>query len=232
MNVSFKKEFTESFSEPTYHRKKIKGDDEDEDETEHFRKGQMIRLKNIVEPRIENIEHQPLLQSEEISGAFLWEHERERCISEVDLISCDTVQSVEFILDCILDFVLDISDQKISYEHQGEITRKHSQKLNGKELETSSPQYFCSENNEAVYQTIPMGIFVQTFTENSCEDNLNNMTPDITGIDASWRKKRVKHILGEPCDFREGVKNELRLQNKSDKQKVSGESFRLLYTEQ
>ena len=81
MNVSFNKEFTESFSEPTYHRKKIKGNDEDEDEDErdHFRKGQMIRLKNIVEPRIENIQHQPL-QSEETSVAFLWEKERERCI--------------------------------------------------------------------------------------------------------------------------------------------------------
>ena len=42
----------------------------------------------------------------------------------------------------------------------------------------------------------------------------------------------VKHNFGEPCDFREGVKNELRLENKSDKQKVSGKSFRLIYTEQ
>ena len=190
----------------------------------------MIRLKNIVEPRVENIQHQPL-QSEETSVAFLWEKQRERCISELDLINCDTVLSVEFIVDCILDFVLDISDQKNSYEHQGEITRKHSQKLNSKELEACSPQYFSSENNEAVYQTIPLGIFVQTFTENSCEDNLNNMSQVITSIDASVRKKGEKHKLAEPCDFPEGVKNELRLQNKSDTQKVSGESFRLIYTE-
>ena len=191
----------------------------------------MITLKNIVEPRIENIQHQPLLRPEDTSGAFLWEQERrERCISELDLINCDTVHSVEFILDCILDFVLDISDQNNSYEHQSEITRKHSQKLNSKELETCSPQYFSSENNEAVYQTIPLGIFVQTFTEKSCEDNLDNMTQVITCIDASGRKKYVKHNLGEPCDFREGVKNEPGLENKSDKQKVSGENFRLIYS--
>ena len=188
----------------------------------------MIRLKNIVEPRIENIQHQQPLKSEEASGPFLWEKQRERCISEVDLINRDTVHSVEFILDCILDFVLDISDQNNSYEHQSEITRKHSQKLKRKELETCSPQYFSSENNEAVYQTIPMGIFVQTFTENSSEENLNNMTQVITCIEAPARKKGVKHNLGEPCDF-EGVKNERRLQNKSDKQKVSGESLRLIY---
>ena len=185
-------------------------------------------MKNIVEPRIENIQHQQPLKSVETPGAFLWEKQRERCISELDLINRDTVCSVEFILDCILDFVLDISDQNNSFEHQGEITRKHSQKLNSKELETCSPQYFSSENNEAVYQTIPMGIFVQTFTENSCEDNLNNMTQVIGCIDSSARKKGVvKDNLSEPCDFREGVKNERRLQNKSDKQKVSGESVRL-----
>ena len=187
----------------------------------------MILLKNILEPRIENIQHQLPLKSEEASGTFLWEKQRERCISELDLINRETVQTAEFILDCILDFVLDISDQNNSFEHRGAITRKHSQKLSRKELETCSPQYFSSENNEAVYQTIPMGIFVQTFTEASSEDNLNNMTQVITCIDAPGRKKGVKHNLGEPCDFREGVKNEPGLQNK---QKVSGENFRLIYS--
>ena len=68
--------------------------------------------------------------------------------------------------------------------------------------------FLSPENNEVVYQTIPVGIFFETFTENYSEDDLEDINQVGAASDAVSVKnegveaeERSQHTAGETLHF-------------------------------